>query len=58
MEGTALDTLLTACSKAVEFSGTCLTAMINNPVYAFFFACGMIPIGLGLVAALKNTARH
>lgn len=60
MEGTTnvMTTLLAAASSAIEFSGTCLTTMIGNPVYAFFFGAGLVGVGLSLVSMLKNTARH
>ena len=57
MESNIMDTLLTTAGKVIEFSGTCLTAMVENPIYAFYFACGLVPIGLGMVAHLKHTAR-
>lgn len=60
MEGattTAIDTIIEAASKVVDFSGTCLTTMVSNPVYAFILASGFIGIGLALVRKLVNTAR-
>lgn len=59
MDGTttALDTLMSAATKLVEFSGDCLTTMISNPVYAFMFASCIVSVGLVIVRKLKNTAR-
>lgn len=59
MDGTttALDTLMSAATKLVEFSGDCLTIMINNPVYAFMFAGCIVSLGLVIVRKLKGTAR-
>lgn len=54
---TALDTLMTAATKLVEFSGDCLSTMIANPVYAFLFAGCIVGVGLSIVRKLKNTAR-
>lgn len=53
-----LDTLVTAASKVVEFSGTMLNAMVENPIYAFYLAAGLVGVGLSMVALLKNTARR
>ncbi len=60
MEGGAasiMDTIIAAASKVIEFSGTCLNAMIGNEVYAFVFAAGFVGIGLALVRKMKHTAR-
>lgn len=60
MEGAAtsvMETVISAASQVVEFSGTCLTAMVNNPVYAFILASGFVGIGLSLVKRLAHTAR-
>lgn len=52
-----LDTLMASATKLVEFSGQCLTVMIENPVYAFLFSGCIVGIGLGIVRKLKKTAR-
>lgn len=61
MEGvtaTMMETILAAAADAVEFSGTCLTNMIQNEVYVFILAAGFIgAIGLPLVRKLARTAR-
>lgn len=51
-----METILAAASDAIEFSGTCLTTMINNPVYAFILGAGFCGIGLGLIRKLRRTA--
>lgn len=52
-----MEAVLTAAAEAIEFSGTCLTTMISNPVYVFILGAGFVGIGLGLVSKLKNTAK-
>lgn len=54
----ALDTLMQSATKLVEFSGDCLTTMIQNPVYAFLFAGCIIGVGLTVVRMLKHTASN
>lgn len=56
--GTQMETLISAAGSVVEFSGTMLNTMIENPVYAFMFAAGFVGIGLGIVTKLKRTAKH
>lgn len=51
-----MDTILAAASDAIEFSGTCLTTMISNPVYAFILGAGFVGIGLSLIRKLRHTA--
>ncbi len=53
---TIMETILSAASDAITFSGTCLTTMISNPVYAFILGAGFVGIGLNLVSRLKHTA--
>lgn len=52
-----LETVMDAASSAISFSGSVLTTMISNPIYAFFFGAGLVGVGLALVRALKRTAR-
>ena len=54
----AMDSLLDASTKLVEFSGDCLTTMIQNPVYAFLFAGTIVGVGLVIVSKLKHTASN
>ncbi len=55
--GTAMEAVLTAAKAAITFSGECLTTLLSNEVYAFFFGAGLVGVGLMLVRQLKNTAR-
>lgn len=52
-----MDSILEGASKAIEFSGTCLSTMAGNPVYVFILGAGFVGIGLMLVRKLKNTAQ-
>lgn len=55
---TGVDAVIESAGKVVEFSGTMLTTMLGNPIYAFLFAAGFVSIGLGIVRRLKRTASH
>ncbi len=60
MEGGAasiMDTIIAGATKAIEFSGSCLTSMLGNEVYAFIFGAGFVGIGLMLVSRLRSTAQ-
>lgn len=52
-----METVLTAAQSAITFSGQCLTSLLGNEIYAFFFGAGLVGVGLTLVRQLKNTAR-
>jgi len=52
----AMETIISSASDAITFSGTCLTAMISNPVYAFILGAGFVGIGLSLIRKLRHTA--
>lgn len=54
---TIMENVLTAAQSAITFSGTCLTTLLSNEVYAFFFGAGLVGVGLSLVSRLKHTAR-
>ncbi len=59
MDGTnVLETLMDSATQLVEFSGDCLTTMVQNPLYAFLFAGCIIGVGLTVVRMLKNTASN
>lgn len=57
-DASAITTLLDAGKNAITFSGTVLTTMIENPVYAFLFGAGLVSIGINIVVLLKNAARR
>lgn len=52
-----MEKILDAAGSAIEFSGQCLNAMVNNPLYLFFLAVGLVGVGLGLVRKLRRTAK-
>lgn len=52
-----METILSAASDAITFSGTCLTSLLGNPVYAFIVGAGFVGIGLVLVQKLVHTAQ-
>lgn len=52
-----LDAVLEQVPKVIDLAGDCFNAVVNNPVLLFYFAVGMVGIGLGVFAMLKNTAR-
>ncbi len=54
---TTMDKILGGAQSAIDFSGKCLEAMVNNPVYLFFLAAGLVGVGLALVRKLRSTAK-
>lgn len=52
-----LDNVLGNVAKVVEFSGTMLSAMLANPIYAFLFASSFISIGISIVSMFRSAAR-
>ncbi len=52
-----LDAVIEYVPKVIDLAGDCFQAIVNNPVLLFYFAVGMVGVGLGVFAMLKNTAR-
>lgn len=60
MEGattTAMDAVITSMGSVVDFAGTILTEITENPILLFIFAAGLVPIGFRILKGLKRTAK-
>ncbi len=55
--GGGLDDVLSNVTKVVEFSGTMLSAMLANPIYAFLFAVSFIGIGISIVRLFRRGSK-
>lgn len=53
---TAVDTMLDTAMKVVEFSGDCLSYLVENPIYAFMFAGVFIGVGVAVIKKFKSAA--
>lgn len=56
--GTAMTAIITAMGDAFDLVGTVITKITGQPVLLFLLAASLIPVGLGLFAMLKHTARN
>lgn len=55
--GTSMDKVTEAMGTVIEFSGTILTTITDNPILLFIFAAGLVPIGFRVLRGLKRTAK-
>lgn len=54
---TAMDAVITSMGSVVDFAGTILTEITENPILLFIFAAGLVPIGFRILKGLKRTAK-
>lgn len=54
---TAMDAVITSMGSVVDFAGTILTEITENPILLFIFAAGLVPIGFKILKGLKRTAK-
>ena len=54
---TAVDAVITAMSDVFTLSGTVVTEITKQPILLFCLAAGLVPVGIGIFARLKNAAR-
>ena len=52
-----LDAVMEQVPNVIDLAGDVFNAIVNQPVLLFYFAVGMVGIGAGVFAILKNTAR-
>ena len=53
----AMDAVITSMGSVIDFAGTILTEITENPILLFIFAAGLVPIGFKVLKGLKRTAR-
>lgn len=55
---TGVDAVVQAAGKVVEFSGTMLDTVVSNPILLFFFAAGIVGIGVSVISSLIGLSRR
>lgn len=53
---TALDNVMGVIPKVFELAGTCINAVLDNPILLLFFSVSMIGIGLGVFKKMKRAS--
>lgn len=53
----SLSTVFDALGDVFDLATKCFDYIIENPVLGFFFAAGIVPVGIGIFASLKNAAK-
>ena len=53
---TGMEAVTTAMGNVLDFAGTILTTITENPIMLFIFAAGLVPIGFKILKGLKRTA--
>lgn len=54
---TGMEAVTTSMGAVVDFAGTILTEITENPILLFIFAAGLVPIGFKILKGLKRTAK-
>lgn len=52
-----MDKVLNAVGSVLDFSGTILDRIVENPLLLFILAAGLVPIGLEVFSNLRRTAK-
>lgn len=53
----AMETVIAAMADVFTLSGTVVTEITKQPILLFCLASGLVPVGIGIFARLKNAAR-
>ena len=53
----AMETVIAAMSDVFTLSGTVVTEITKQPILLFCLAAGLVPVGIGIFARLRNAAR-
>ena len=53
----AMETVIAAMTDVFTLSGTVVTEITKQPILLFCLAAGLVPVGIGIFARLKNAAR-
>lgn len=53
----AMETVIAAMGDVFTLSGTVVTEITKQPILLFCLAAGLVPVGIGIFARLKNAAR-
>lgn len=52
-----MDKVLNAVGSVLDFAGTILDRIVENPLLLFILAAGLVPIGLEVFSNLRRTAK-
>ena len=52
-----MDNVTTAMGSVLDFAGTIMTEITEQPILLFIFAAGLVPIGFKVLKGLKRTAK-
>lgn len=52
-----METVIAAMADVFTLSGTVVTEITKQPILLFCLAAGLVPVGIGIFARLKNAAR-
>lgn len=53
----AMETVIATMADVFTLSGTVVTEITKQPILLFCLAAGLVPVGIGIFARLKNAAR-
>lgn len=56
-DASGIDAVIEASAKVMDFAGTMLTEIMEQPVLLFLLAAGFVPVGFKVLRGLKRTAR-
>lgn len=56
-QATGIDAVIEASAKVMDFAGTMLTEIMEQPVLLFLLAAGFVPVGFKVLRGLKRTAK-
>lgn len=54
---TGMEKVIASMGDVLDFAGTILTEITEQPILLFIFAAGLVPIGFSVLKGLKRTAR-
>ena len=52
-----MENVIAAMADVFTLSGTVVTEITKQPILLFCLAAGLVPVGIGIFARLKNAAR-
>lgn len=54
---TPVDNVIAQITPVITMMTDIMTALLNNVLFAFLFACGFVRIGMSLIKKAKKTSR-
>lgn len=53
----SLETVMNGLGDVFSLATKCFDYVIQNPILLFFFAAGLVPVGIGIFRSLKRAAK-